>query len=94
MRGSSAFLGFEEILVILNKHYFKVELKNIVPRLLVTANVVASWPILVILMIEAIHSSETPVLTRAIRRHIPEDGILHSHHRENPKSYKLELFHH
>jgi hypothetical protein len=23
------------------------------------------------------------------RRHIPEDGILHSHRRENPKSYKI-----
>jgi hypothetical protein len=30
----------------------------------------------------------TPVLARSIRRHIPEDGILHSHHRENLKAYK------
>jgi hypothetical protein len=27
------------------------------------------------------------VLTRATRRNIPEDAIIHSHHRENLKSY-------
>jgi hypothetical protein len=32
-------------------------------------------------------SSESPDLTRAIRRHIPEDGPLHSHRREILKSY-------
>jgi hypothetical protein len=38
-------------------------------------------------MMEALNSSETSVLTRAIRRCIPEDGSVHSHRRENLKSY-------
>jgi hypothetical protein len=35
----------------------------------------------------AIRSSETLILTRATWHHIPEEGILHSHHHENFKSY-------
>jgi hypothetical protein len=43
--------------------------------MLVTTNFVPCSLISSTVMMEAIHSSKTSVLTRATRRHIPEDGI-------------------
>jgi hypothetical protein len=56
--------------------------------LLVTVNVPSST-ILVTLMMKALSSSETSALTGATLHNIPEYGILHSHRRENLKSYTV-----
>jgi hypothetical protein len=50
--------------------------RHSVRRLLVTANVVPSSPILVILFMEELRSSETSVFTRATRHTIPDNDIL------------------
>jgi hypothetical protein len=54
-----------------------IKWERCVRGLLVTANIVPSSPILVTLMIEALNSSETLVLTRATQHNSPEGGILH-----------------
>jgi hypothetical protein len=59
--------------------------------MLVTANVVPSSPILVTLIIVAIRSSDTSVLTRTTLRDILEDGIIHSQRRDNLKSYNADI---
>jgi hypothetical protein len=51
-------------------------------ELLVTDNAVPSSLILFALMMQAIHTSKMSVLTRPMWCHIPQDGILHSHHHE------------
>jgi hypothetical protein len=64
-------------------------------RLLVTANVVPSSPIVVTLLILAIFSTETSVLTKATPCTITENGILHCQRRENikfDKVYVLGIF--
>jgi hypothetical protein len=58
-------------------HFHRREISQLL-QFLVTANVIPSSSILVTVMMEAIRSSETSVLTRATRRHVPEDGFLQS----------------
>jgi hypothetical protein len=73
------------------KSYILVFPRNVL-QLLVTANVVPNSLILFTLMMKAILSCEMSVLTTVTRRHIQEDGILHSHRLENLNSYVLPVF--
>jgi hypothetical protein len=50
---------------------------------------VPSSPILVTFVLQVIRSSETSVLTRATRRKIPKEIILHCHRQEHFKFYTL-----
>jgi hypothetical protein len=59
-------------------------------EMLVTAKVLGSL-ILYILIMEAVYSCEMSALTRATRRHIPQNSILHSQRRENFKSYTIAM---
>jgi hypothetical protein len=58
-----------------------------VSRWLQTAHAGSSLTDFSTLKLKASRSSETSVHTRSTRRQIPENGILHSHRRENLKSY-------
>jgi CO dehydrogenase/acetyl-CoA synthase epsilon subunit len=64
----------------------KLILRSVRPLLAIANG--ASSPILVTLIMKVLRSFETSVLTRVTRRNITEDGILHSHRRENFKSYE------
>jgi hypothetical protein len=54
-------------------------------QLLITARALHSSLIIFTLIMKAIRSSKTSIITCAVRRNIPEDPILHSHRRENLK---------
>jgi hypothetical protein len=56
----------------------KISKLGTLPVFLVTGIVVPGLSILFTLMMEAIRSYETPVLTRATQYHIPEEGNLQS----------------
>jgi hypothetical protein len=77
------------ISIFMAERISKVGTKNSQQVLLVsTAYSFPTSLILSTLKMEATPASETSVLMK-LKRHITEDGILHSHHKENLKSFKL-----
>jgi hypothetical protein len=66
-------------------------MKKTLTTFLIIDNFFHSSLIFSTMMMDAIRSSEALVLTRATRRHISEDSILHSHRHENLKSYTIRL---
>jgi hypothetical protein len=59
-----------------NSHRTRNNVSSVL-QLAVAVNIVPSSLILLILMMEMMSSSETPVLTRGTRRPIPEDDSIH-----------------
>jgi hypothetical protein len=72
-------------------HHQDEKISGLGTTLTVISNVFPSSLVVFILMMQAISSSETFVLTRATWRQIPEDGILPSHCCENLKPYNYSL---
>jgi hypothetical protein len=68
------------------------EMFRSVLRLLVTDNVIPSYPILVTLKKGVMHSSETAVHIRNKRRYIPEEGYIHKYRCDNLGSYNRICF--
>jgi hypothetical protein len=66
--------------------YIVASRRNTTESLLTASFVRSSW-ILSTLITEVICSSETSVLMKITRRHIPEDGFFYSHRCENLKCY-------